>query len=214
MDQRHYTLIDHGLISFDAIVKSLFGNQSGTARPYPAQEIAEPLLPRDKRQQIAGLMRVNHAGEVAAQGLYQGQVLMANTDAIKTQMAQAAAEEYDHLQWCQQRLEELGSRPSYLQPLWYVGSLAIGVFAGRCGDGISLGFLEETERQVTEHLTGHLQSIIEDDAKSAAIIQQMRVDEIQHGETAKKAGGVELPALVKIGMKFMAKVMTKTAYWL
>lgn len=213
MDERHYTFIDRGVLSIDGIVKSLFGNKSGTTRPYPATGIAEPLLPPSKRQEIAGLMRVNHAGEIAAQGLYQGQALMAKTDAVKTQMAQAADEEHDHLQWCKQRLDELGSRPSYLQPLWYVGSLSVGMIAGRFGDDISLGFLEETERQVTEHLTGHLHRIVEDDAKSAAVIQQMRVDEIQHGETAKTAGAVELPALVKIAMKCMAKVMTKTAYW-
>ena len=159
-------------------------------------------------------MRVNHAGEVAAQALYHGQALGSGSSAIRDLLLKAAREESDHLAWCEQRLNELGSRPSLLNPLWYGGSFAIGALAARFGDGVSLGFVSETERQVEGHLDEHLQRLPAGDTASRAVVEQMRTDEIQHGQAARNAGGAELPGPVRGLMRLTAKIMTGTAYWI
>ena len=159
-------------------------------------------------------MRVNHAGEIAAQALYHGQALAARDPATREMLLRAARDEADHLAWCATRLSEPDSQPSRLDPLWYAGSLAIGALAGLMGDRISLGFVVETERQVEGHLEGHLGSLPEADARSRAIVAAMRTDEMTHGAKAKAAGGVELPMPVRALMRATARVMTGTAYWL
>lgn len=159
-------------------------------------------------------MRVNHAGEIAAQGLYQGHAAVARDPRIEQQMQAAANEELDHLGWCEERLVELGSGPSKLRPLWYAGAWVMGAASGVLGDKWSLGFIEETERQVSEHLTGHLDRLPEDDAKSRAIVEQMRDEEERHGTNARDAGAAELPGPVRGLMRLVAKVMTRTAYWI
>jgi ubiquinone biosynthesis monooxygenase Coq7 len=159
-------------------------------------------------------MRVNHAGEVAAQGLYHGQALTARNPATRALLERAAREESDHLAWCEQRLKELNDRPSLLDPLWYAGSFAIGALAGLAGDRHSLGFVAETERQVERHLDGHLEQIPPDDARSRAIIEQMRADEREHGELARAAGGATLPRPVQDLMRATARIMTTTARWI
>ena len=158
-------------------------------------------------------MRVNHAGEVAAQALYQGQALTARGSHVRESLRQAAQEEGDHLAWCEERLRELDSHPSVLNPLWYAGSLAIGALAGVLGDRVSLGFVAETERQVEGHLAEHLQRLPLNDERSRRILAQMKADETRHGENARAAGARELPAPVKLLMKLTARVMTRTAYW-
>ncbi len=162
----------------------------------------------------AALMRVNHAGEIAAQALYHGQALVARTAATRNLLLKAAHEENDHLAWCETRLKELDSRPSLLNPLWYAGSFAIGAMAALLGDRMSLGFVVETERQVEGHLDQHLARLPQDDARSRAILETMRSDEIAHGMTAKAAGATELPAPVRMLMRSTARVMTSTAYWI
>jgi ubiquinone biosynthesis monooxygenase Coq7 len=159
-------------------------------------------------------MRINHAGEVAAQALYHGQALTARNPQLRETLRQAADEEGDHLAWCDERLRELDSRPSLLNPLWYAGSFAIGALAGACGDRVSLGFLVETERQVEGHLEDHLARLPAGDARSRSVLEQMKRDETRHGDTAQSAGAAELPAPVKLLMKLTSRVMTRTAYWL
>jgi ubiquinone biosynthesis monooxygenase Coq7 len=159
-------------------------------------------------------MRVNHAGEIAAQALYHGQALVARSDATRDLLLHAAKEETDHLAWCETRLAELGSRPSLLNPLWYCGSFAIGVLAAVTGDRTSLGFVVETERQVEGHLDEHLSRLPSGDTRSRAILKQMQTDEIRHGASAKAAGGAELPAPISALMRHAARVMTTTAYWI
>ena len=156
-------------------------------------------------------MRVNHAGEIAAQGLYHGQALVARDPQVRDLLLASGREETDHLAWCETRLAELGDRPSRLDPLWYAGSFAIGVVAGLVGDRTSLGFVAETERQGERHLDGHLDRLPAEDARSRAIVRQMRDDEIEHGEQARDAGGIELPTPVKQLMQATARVMTSTA---
>lgn len=159
-------------------------------------------------------MRVNHAGEIAAQALYHGQALVARDDATREMLLKAAREETDHLAWCATRLTELTSRPSVLDPLWYAGSFAIGALAGLLGDRVSLGFVVETERQVEGHLDGHLGALPPHDYRSRAIVEQMRADEIMHGAHAKAAGGIDLPSPVRALMGATARVMTTTAHWI
>ena len=183
-------------------------------RANPAGDLEDASLSESDRRHAAGLMRVNHAGEVAAQGLYQGHGAVSRDPAIAVQMEQAADEELDHLGWCEQRLDELGSRPSYLSPLWYGGAFAIGALSGVLGDRWSLGFVEETEKQVSEHLTGHLDSLPADDQRSRAIVARMRDEEEQHGANAHAAGAAELPEPVKQLMRASARVMTRSAYWI
>ncbi|MBN4664055.1 2-polyprenyl-3-methyl-6-methoxy-1,4-benzoquinone monooxygenase [Pandoraea nosoerga] len=173
----------------------------------------DALSPRERRH-VAGLMRVNHVGEVCAQALYQAQKLATKRPELRAAFEHAGREEEDHLAWTAHRLSELGSRPSLLNPLWYAGAFAIGFVAGKCGDRVSLGFMSETERQVEHHLEGHLDDLPAHDTRSRAIVDQMRIDEIEHGQAARDAGGVELPVPVQRAMRAAAKVMTTTAYYI
>ena len=183
------------------------------ARPSPAAEEDAASLDDADRRHAARLMRVNHAGEVAAQALYQGQALTARSTFVRETMQQAADEEGDHLAWCDQRLRELDSHPSLLNPIWYAGSFAIGAVAGALGDRVSLGFLVETERQVEGHLEDHLRRLPREDGRSRRVLEQMKRDEMRHGDTAEAAGAVELPVPVRLLMKLTSRVMTRTAYW-
>jgi ubiquinone biosynthesis monooxygenase Coq7 len=180
-------------------------------RPSPAAALAEPALSTDERRTSAALMRVNHAGEIAAQALYSGQSLLARSEATRAVLANAAREERDHLAWCAARIEELGGRPSLLTPLWYLGSFGIGVLAGLRPDADSLGFVRETERQVEAHLRDHLQRLPAHDEKSAAILSQMTADEVHHGTTAALAGGTELPAAIRGCMKVGGEILRRIA---
>jgi len=181
-------------------------------RANPAQRLPEHLMDEQERRHAAGLMRVNHAGEVAAQALYHGQAFTARNDRVREHMLAAAQEEQDHLKWCEQRLQELGSAPSRLQPLWYAGSFAIGAAAGLAGDRWSLGFVEETEKQVSEHLDEHLRELPDGDERSRAILKAMREDETRHGREARDAGARPLPRPVRELMRRVAEVMKRGAY--
>ena len=209
---RHYTPWDRLLLQADQTLRTLFANYAISSRPHPADELTEIALTDKERQHAAGLMRVNHVGEICAQALYQGQALTARTPEIRDSMQEAATEEFDHLAWCKTRLEELESRPSYLNPLWYSGSLVLGVLAGIAGDKWNLGFLAETERQVVKHLDSHLGELPSADLKSRAIVEQMRTDESKHAEQAVANGAAELPWSIKKLMAAMSKVMTTVAY--
>lgn len=202
--------IDRALIAADAALKTLSGS-ARSQRTQPTATVASELSAAERRLSGA-LMRVNHVGEVCAQALYQAQALTARTPALREQMAGAAREETDHLAWTEQRLRELGDRPSLLNPLWYAGAFALGLAAGRAGDAWSLGFVVETERQVEEHLAGHLSRLPEQDAASRAIVRQMRDDEAAHGRAAQQAGAVTLPAPLRLAMRLAAKLMTTTAH--
>jgi len=212
MTERNLTGADRLIMHADTALRTIFGRPQTTERDNPAAGIAEATLDEHQQKHVAGLMRVNHAGEVAAQGLYEGQSLTARLPEVRDKMERAAYEENDHLAWCEQRVEELGQHKSRLSPVWYFGSLAIGAVAGLAGDRWSLGFVAETERQVVRHLDEHLQQLPSQDQRSRAILEQMRADEQQHATTALEAGGAELPDPVKKLMGLMSKVMTKTAY--
>ena len=205
-------LTDQLIIELDKALKTLSGVVT-VRRPTPEPEVlsANELTEQEKKH-AASLMRVNHVGEICAQALYQAQRVTSSSAKTKEQLAKAAIEEEDHLHWCAQRIEELGSRPSLLNPLWYSGSFAIGLIAGLAGDAWNLGFVVETEKQVEKHLDSHLMSLPEDDFASRAIVKQMRIEEIEHGNMAKDAGAKELPDLVKKVMASTSKVMTKVAY--
>jgi 3-demethoxyubiquinol 3-hydroxylase len=181
--------------------------------PEPPAAAGAPELSPDERRRAAALVRVNHAGEIAAQALYHGQAMAARSDATRSMLLDAAREEADHLAWCESRLEELQSRPSLLNPLWYAGSFLIGALAALAGDRTSLGFVVETERQVEGHLDDHLGRLPTADLRSRAIVQQMRADEAVHGANARAAGGTELPGPVRALMRHTARIMTGTAYW-
>ncbi len=213
--ERRQTAIDRWLTVADNSLRTIFGQPTGTGRPSPSDKVTEePPLSAPARAHAAGLMRVNHAGEIAAQALYQGQALTARSDEVRQRMAGAADEENDHLRWCEQRLQELGSHTSRLAPLWYGGSFSIGVLAGMAGDRWSLGFVAETEKQVVDHLSGHLQQLPPEDRKSRAIVEQMRIDEAEHGTRAMAAGGAVLPRPIRKLMAATAKIMTTTAYYI
>lgn len=201
---RQYSAADR-LISRFADGLRLLDGTSSSARPTPSA--TDAALSDAERRHAAKLMRVNHAGEVAAQGLYHGQALVARDPLIRRQLLEAAGEERDHLQWCAQRLAELGDGPSKLSPLWYAGSAAIGVVAGLSGDSRSLGFVAETERQVSSHLADHLQSLPEADARSRAVVGVMKADEERHGEAALHAGGILPPAPIRRLMQAVAGLM-------
>ena len=203
--------VDHLVIEFDKGLRTLFGT-ARSLRPHPDAGLPEAPLSDVEKKHAAGLMRVNHSGEVCAQALYQGQALTARNPEAQQALLKAAGEETEHLAWCESRLQELGSHTSFLNPFWYTGSLAIGAAVGLVGDKWNLGFLAETERQVEAHLDGHLDRLPEQDAKSRAIVELMKTDEIRHAETAIAHGGVELPPPAKAIMRLMAKVMTRTAY--
>jgi ubiquinone biosynthesis monooxygenase Coq7 len=184
------------------------------ARALPGGPGGELVLEEAERRESARLMRVNHAGEIAAQALYRGQALTARNAQAAAAMSQAAAEELDHLAWCEQRIAELGGRVSVLNPLWYAGSLVIGSLAGALGDRASLGFLSETERQVESHLQGHLGRLPPADRRSRAIVEQMKHDEIGHGAKAETLGAAALPGWVKEAMRLTSRLMTRGSYWL
>ena len=199
------------IIEFDKALRTVAGI-AGATRPSPGRSLPEATLSDAERRHSAALMRVNQVGEVCAQALYQSQSHRAQDREIARQFDAAAQEEQDHLGWTTQRLRELGSRPSLLNPVWYAASYGLGTLAGRLGDATSLGFVVETERQVEAHLASHLQHLPQQDLKSRAIVEQMRQDEAAHGQHAKALGAGELPAPLKLAMRAMAKTMTTLAY--
>lgn len=199
-------------VEIERAMSTAFDAQVVAQRPSPASGMAEGALDESARRHAAGLMRVNHAGEVCAQALYRGQAALARDPATAAHLLQAAAEETDHLAWCNERLDALASRPSLLNPLWYAGSFAIGAAAAAIDDKLSLGFVVETERQVEAHLGEHLQNLPQADAPSRAVVAQMQADEARHGAMAKKAGGIELPAPIRALMRFASAVMKTVAY--
>jgi len=204
--------IDRLIVEFDSALRSVVGG-ANAGRPTPGSATApNHSLDTAERKHAAGLMRVNHVGEVCAQALYQSQKLVARNPQIQEMLNHSAQEEMDHLAWCETRLQELGSHTSYLNPLWYAGSFAIGLAAGLAGDKWSLGFVVETEKQVEHHLQSHLETLPLEDHRSRAIVDQMRIDEIEHGQAALHAGGVTLPEPIQKVMQAMSKVMTTTAY--
>jgi ubiquinone biosynthesis monooxygenase Coq7 len=205
-------MLDRLLIAADNALRTLSA-ANHAARPSPAQGIAaDTALAEEDRRHAGGLMRVNHVGEVCAQALYQAQALSTRDASLRRHFEAAAREETDHLAWTQQRLDELGASPSMLNPLWYAGAFGIGLLAGRVGDAASLGFVVETERQVEQHLEGHLSKLPIDDQRSRAIVRQMKDDEARHALAAQQAGAAALPAPVRWAMRAAAKVMTTTAY--
>ena len=204
--------IDRFILEFDTALRSIVGG-ANAGRAIPGSELeTNTALDIAERKHAAGLMRVNHVGEVCAQALYQSQKLLARDPHIQEMLEHSGREEMDHLAWCETRLKELGSHTSYLNPLWYAGSFAIGLVAGLAGDKWSLGFVAETEKQVEHHLESHLQKLPEVDHRSRAIVEQMRLDEIEHGQAAVQAGGVSLPKPIQQMMKAMSKIMTTSAY--
>jgi len=212
MPTRHYSPADKFLMHLDTGLRTVFGRPRVTERPNPAENIEETELSQAEKELAGRLMRINHAGEVAAQGLYEGQALTARLAEVRDKMERAAMEENDHLAWCESRINELGSHKSLLNPLWYGGSLAIGAIAGLAGDKWSLGFVTETERQVVRHLNSHLAQLSDKDQKSRAILEQMKEDEGHHATTALHAGGADLPRPIKKLMALTSKVMTKAAF--
>jgi ubiquinone biosynthesis monooxygenase Coq7 len=214
MSERDYSPADRCLIGIDQALRTLFGQPQVTERPDPSRKLPETDLSDQQRTLMGRLMRINHAGEVCAQALYQGQALTARLPEVRHAMERAAQEENDHLDWCARRLDQLGSHRSLLNPLWYLGSFAIGAAAGLAGDRWSLGFVVETERQVEAHLDSHLDQVPDQDLKTRAILEQMREDEIRHASLAQASGGAEFPLLVKQAMGLASQVMTRTTYWL
>ncbi len=212
MEDRRLTALDRVLAGLDGALRALNSNPTRATRAYPAMNVDDAKLNDREKTHAAGLMRVNHAGEIAAQGLYQGHAAVARDRSIEAQLKQAAAEELDHLAWCEQRLTELGSAPSALRPIWYGGAFVMGAVSGLFGDKWSLGFIAETERQVAEHLTGHLDELPESDLPSRSIVRQMRDEEEAHGDNARDAGAAPLPQPVCELMRVTAKIMTRTAY--
>ena len=204
--------IDRLIQEFDTALRSVVGG-AHAHRPTPGSDFGgNSGLDAVERKHAAGLMRVNHVGEVCAQALYQSQKLVARNPEIQEMLDHSGQEEMDHLAWCETRLQELGSHTSYLNPLWYAGSFAIGLAAGLAGDKWSLGFVAETEKQVENHLESHLEKLPKEDQRSRAIVDQMRIDEIAHGQAAKNAGGANLPEPIQKIMQAMSKIMTTTAY--
>lgn len=204
---------DRLIIEFDKALRTVFAPAS-TTRPVPGADRPEADLDTAARAHAAALMRVNHCGEVCAQALYQGQALTSRDASIKQALEQAGHEETEHLAWTERRISDLGGRKSLLNPLWYAGALSMGVIAGKFGDAWNLGFLAETERQVGAHLENHQARLPAEDQRSWAILEQMRLDEANHADTALRLGAHELPYIVKQGMRLASKVMTTTAYYL
>lgn len=203
--------IDSLILEFDRALRTLAAPARST-RAVPGGDQPDCVLDEAERRHVVGLMRVNHCGEVCAQALYQGQALTSRQERVKEALRQAAHEETEHLAWTEQRLAELGGRPSLLNPLWYLGSLTIGVVAGVLGDRWNLGFLAETERQVEAHLDGHLEQLPAEDVRSRRIVEQMRDDEVRHAEMAVDFGAAELPEPVRYAMRGTARVMTGLSY--
>lgn len=211
---RNTSPIDDVIGQIDAGLRTVFGQPMTTGRANPSKTLPDTELSDTDKKHTARLMRINHTGEVCAQALYQGQAFSAKNPDVKLNMEQSAAEENDHLEWCENRIKELDGRTSLLNPIWYSGSFAMGALAGAIGDKWSLGFVAETEKQVEDHLEEHLQQVPKKDKKTHAILEQMKVDEIEHGAKALHSGGVELPSPVKALMQLTSKVMTKTVYHL
>lgn len=207
-------LVDQIICEVDKGIKFSLHNYQKENRRYPAHGINEDNLSEIERSHSANLMRVNHSGEVAAQGLYRGQAMTAKLEGTREKMDHAAQEELDHLSWCNKRLEELNERPSLLNPVWYALSFGMGAAAGLAGDKWSLGFVHETEEQVVKHLEGHLDDLSLNDKKTAAILEQMQIDESKHSEEALESGAENLPEGLKMVMSLIAKVMTKTSYYI
>ena len=210
---RQHTGLDKLINSFDQALRSLVPGSTSAHRENPAVQ-AETQLAVSEARHVAGLMRVNHSGEVCAQALYHGQALTAKLPNVRREMEQAAVEEQDHLAWCEDRLKELDSHTSLLNLVWYGLSFGIGAIAGIAGDKYSLGFVAETERQVSMHLQHHISQLPEQDHRSRKILVQMNEDELQHRDTALNAGGVDLPVPVKMTMTAISKLMTKTSYFI
>lgn len=212
MTQRALSRLDQLIIGFDRVVRTLADTPGEERRPSPARDLPRVDLDDAERCHAAGLMRVNHSGEVCAQALYQGQALTARLPEVRVEMEHAAEEEIDHLVWCRQRLDELSSHTSYLNPLWYGLSFALGAGAGLVSDRVSLGFVAATEERVCQHLQTHLEELPEADQPSRAVVQQMLTDEAKHAQTALVAGGLDFPAPVKTVMSLVARAMTATSY--
>ncbi|KTD17923.1 2-polyprenyl-3-methyl-6-methoxy-1,4-benzoquinone monooxygenase [Legionella jordanis] len=211
---RKSSLFEQVLAEIDGALRTLLPpNPRISKRLTPGNAVADVKLGVDEQSHVAGLMRVNHAGEVCAQALYRGQALTAKLPEVREQMANAAEEEVDHLAWCEQRLQELGSQPSVLNPLWYMGSLMLGIAAGVAGDRWSLGFLAETELQVSKHLQSHLERLPPKDNKTKVVLEHMHEDEAHHADMAIKAGAAELPPFIKQLMQWASKIMTRTSYY-
>ena len=206
--------LDDLLVSFQTALSTVFALPTGTGRADPAKHLPEQQLSEVERIQSTRLMRVNHVGEVCAQALYEGQAFTAKNSAVKLAMRDAAAEEQDHLLWCNSRLHDLGGRASLLNPLWYAGSFVMGAVAGLAGDRRNLGFVKETEEQVEAHLNSHLDLIPGADLKSRAVVEQMKKDERAHADSAADAGAEDLPHPIPWVMRVVAKVMTRTAHWI
>ena len=204
-------MIDQAILEFDQALRTIFA-PARSVRAMPGEDLPDAELSETERGHAAALMRVNHVGEVCAQALYQGQAIMSRDAAIRDTLRQAAQEETEHLAWTERRIAELGGRKSLFNPLWYGGALALGVVAGRFGERWNLGFLAETERQVEHHLKGHLDTLPVVDRRSRAIVEQMKVDEAEHAETAVRLGAHELPAPAKGAMRLAARLMTTLAY--
>ena len=212
MLSRPLSFTDRILIEVERAIGTAFGTAPSPSRPSPAANLAEAELTEDERRHAAGLMRVNHVGEVCAQALYSGQAAVARHEDTRAQLLEAAAEETDHLAWCADRLDALHSRPSLLNPLWYAGSFTLGAVAALISDKVSLGFVVETERQVEAHLGEHLEKLPADDAASRAVVAQMKDDEARHGRHAREAGGIDLPAPIPTLMRYTSNVMKAVAY--
>ncbi len=213
MTTRQFTALDNLINQFDTGLRTLLGTPQTTDRENPANGINETELSEQEKILSGRLMRINHCGEVAAQGLYQGQALTAKLDNVRDKMNQAAIEENDHLDWCATRIKDLHTHTSFLNPVWYFGSFSIGAIAGLAGDKWSLGFVAETEHQVIKHLDNHLAQIASNDKKSRAVLEQMKIDEAEHAAQALDAGGAALPLPVKALMKLTSKIMTRSSYW-
>ena len=212
-ESRRFDFIDQAVFALDTGLRTLLNNPAVTGRDNPADAVEEVELSTEDKKHIAGLMRINHCGEVCAQGLYTGQALTARSAEVREKMQESADEENDHLAWTAGRIDEMDSHLSVFNPIFYLGSVAIGAAAGIAGDKWSLGFVAETERQVVKHLDGHLTQIEEKDPKSSAILKQMREDELEHATKAVEHGAAELPTPIKRLMTLTSKVMTRSTYW-
>ena len=209
---REFSWLDGMIDAIDNGIRTVFNHHHQSDRQTPGSDLSDISHTKEQRLHTAGLMRVNHTGEVCAQALYQGQALTAKLPNVREQMTQAALEEIDHLAWCETRLSELNSHPSITNPFWYVASFVLGATAGLVGDKYSLGFVAETEKQVTKHLQSHLEKISPLDAKTRAILTQMQLDEAEHAESAISAGAAQLPSIITHLMQLMSKTMTATTY--